>query len=75
MKKKDIIPELPDYRKYTQKQFLTELKEILDINNPVEKGSGGDKISLEEISGNYVFTADNFVKMVLILLRIRSKLP
>ena len=72
--KKDIIPELPNYKKFTQKQFLEELKNILDITNPVERGVE-ERISLEEIAGNYVFTADNFVKMALILLRIRSNIP
>jgi hypothetical protein len=74
IKKKDFISELPNYRKYTQKQFLKELKDILDITNPVEKGVE-ERISLEEIAGNYVFTADNFVKMALILIRIRSNIP
>ncbi len=73
--KKDLIKELPNYKKYTQKQFLMELKDILDIRNPVQKEIGNPKKSLEEICGNYVFTADNFVKMVLILLRIRSNIP
>ena len=73
--KKDLV-ELPNYKKYNQIQFLQELKEILAIQNPVEKTTNnGDKISLEEIAGNYVFTADNFVKMVLILLRIRANIP
>ena len=73
--RRDILKELPNYKKYTQKQFLAELKDILDIKNPVEKTQGEEKISLEEIAGNYVFTADNFVKMALILLRIRSNIP
>ena len=73
--KKELIKELPNYKKYTQKQFLIELKDILDIKNPVEKEAGSSRKSLEEICGNYVFTADNFVKMVLILLRIRSNIP
>ena len=30
---------------------------------------------MEEIAGSYVFTADNFVKMILILLRIRANIP
>ena len=30
---------------------------------------------LEEISNNYVFTPDNFVKMILILIRINSNIP
>ena len=70
--------ELPEYNnseKFKQKQFLEEIKNILNITNPVEKGKDDSKKSLEEICGNYVFTADNFVKMVLILLRIRSNIP
>ena len=74
IKKKDFISELPNYRKYTQKQFLKELKDILELPNPVERGVD-ERISLEEIAGNYVFTADNFVKMALILIRIRSNIP
>ena len=72
---KDKIKELPNYKTYTQKQFLEELKNILDINNPIEKEKDSDKTSLEEIVGNYVFTADNFLKMILILLRIRANIP
>ena len=74
---KNMITELPDYKdeKFTKEKFLEELREILDINNPVKKGTGSDKISLEEITDNYVITPDNFVKMVLILLRLRSNIP
>ena len=66
-RKEDRLSKLPDYKKYNQEQFLEELKKILDTNTPMEK--------LKEISGNYVFTADNYIKMVLILLRIRSNIP
>ena len=75
---KNMLKELPNYRNFTQIEFLKELKEILGINNPVEKNKKNVKneiLSLEEIAGNYVFTADNFVKMILILLRIRSNIP
>ena len=72
---KDKISEFPDYKKFEQKQFLEELREILDIKNPVEKGTDNNKISLEEITDNYAITPDNFVKMVLILLRLRSNIP
>ena len=76
VRKKELVKELPNYKKYTQIQFLQELKEILRIDNPIKKGiNNQEKISLEEIAGNYVFTADNFVKMILILIRIRSKIP
>ena len=97
---------IPNYKDYTPKQFLSELKEILDISNPIdeeekeeirkkreeqrlkdiEKGKKEkpepknikkeqEEKTLKEIAGSYVFTADNFVKMVLILLRIRSNIP
>ena len=72
---KDILNELPNYKNYTQIQFLKELKEILDIKNPVEKTEKSDRKSLVEIAGNYVFTVDNFLKMILILLRIRANIP
>ena len=69
------IKELPNYRNYTQEQFLTELKNILDIKNPVKPDKSNERKSLEEIAGDYVITADNFVKMILILIRIRSNIP
>ena len=72
---KDFKKELPNYNDYNQIQFLEALKDILDIKNPVEKNINNSRISLEEIAGNYVFTADNFVKMILILLRINAKIP
>ena len=31
--------------------------------------------SIEEITKNYIFTPDNFIKMILILLRIRANIP
>ena len=76
-KEKDKLKYLPKYndKKFGKINFLKELKEILDIKNPVEIKEKGERVSLEEIAGNYVFTADNFVKMILILLRIRSNIP
>ena len=40
-----------------------------------EKKGKEELLSLEEIADNYVFTADNFVKMILILIRIKSNVP
>ena len=52
------------------------MADILCVPTPVEKINAPEgRISLEEIAGEYVFTADNFVKMVLILIRIRSGIP
>ena len=73
-KDKEKIKELPDYKLYSQNQFLEELRNIF-INNPLEKIKYSDKESLKEIAGNYIFTADNFLKMVLILLKIRANIP
>ena len=74
---KDKLKSLPKYddEKFDKFKFLEELKDILDIKNPIKKDGKSERTSLEEIAGNYVFTADNFVKMVLILLRIRSNIP
>ena len=72
---RDKIKELPNYNKYTQKDFLNEIKEILDIRNPVYKEEKNYLISLEEICGDYVFTINNFIKFVLILLHISSNIP
>ena len=75
---KDLV-DLPNYTNYTQIDFLRELKEILNLNTafPLKKKDTNDeyKQSLEEIANNYVFTPDNFVKMILILIRIRSNIP
>ena len=68
--------ELPNYKNFKQIDFLKELQDILDIQaTPLKKAPNSGKKSLEEITGDYVLTADNFVKMVLILLRIRSRIP
>ena len=62
---------------------------IKDIEEKITKTSNNERIkdwqddikryksrqTLEEIVGKYVFTADNFFKMILILLRIRANNP
>ena len=62
-----------------KKVFLEELKNILAVNNPITKEEKrkikSEYNSFEEITTNYVITPDNFIKMVLILLRIRSNIP
>ena len=32
-------------------------------------------LSLEEIAGNYIFTVDNFIKIILIIIKIRANIP
>ena len=67
--------ELPNYKNYKKKDFLQEIANILNITTPISKGEVKGRKSLEEIVGNYAITPDNFVKMVLILIRIRSRIP
>jgi len=74
------IEKFPDY-KDKKFNFLPELKDILGINNPLTiKEKTQDQIqnkikSLEEITYNYAFTSDNFIKIILILLRLRANIP
>ena len=59
---------LIDYRNLTHEQFLPQIKNILNLNT----------LSIEEIKniiGSYCFTRDNFIKMILILLRTRAGIP
>ena len=59
------IANLPDYKSFSHLQFLNELKDILNVKNPIKKiDARNGEISLEEISGDYVFTEDNFIKMI-----------
>ena len=72
---------LIDYKSKTfqQKDFIRELKEILNINNPLRDDltnlNNKDLKFLEDIANDYVFTADNFVKIILILIRLRANIP
>ena len=77
-KREEIPKELKPYIRFKHREFLEQLKTILNISNPIykeEKDPNSDIKSIEEIVGDYVFTADNFVKMILILLRIRADIP
>ena len=77
----EVPKELKHYTKFKHQQFLEEIKQIFSLRNPVytaDKGKnieGAELKSIEEIVGEYVFTADNFIKMILILLRIRENIP
>jgi energy-coupling factor transporter ATP-binding protein EcfA2 len=78
--KKEKVPEnLNNYISFKHKDFLKEIREILNIKNPIYNSDKNEQDknlkSIEEIVGDYVFTADNFIKMILILLRIRENIP
>ena len=78
-KREEIPKELNNYKQFTHKQFLKEIKDILSLKNPIynsEKNNNNKEYkSIEEIVGEYVFTADNFIKMILILLHLRENIP
>ena len=72
-----------DYSQLTSKEFLIEVKKVLDLVNPIDdfdklspKTKGGKPLkTLEKIVESYVFTADNFIKLILISLRLRTNIP
>ena len=52
-----------------------EEEEIKREEKKIEKEEKEEKKTIEEITKNYIFTPDNFIKMILILLRIRANIP
>ena len=72
--------ELVDYYHLKDLQYLNQIERILDIK-PKKIIKNGQIVSISayefllKTKGNYAFTADNFSKMILIILRIRAKIP
>ena len=72
-----------DYSKLSLTEFLIEVKKVLDLLNPIDendtsspKEKGGKKLrTLENIVESYVFTSDNFIKLILISLRLKTDIP
>ena len=74
--KKDLL----DYKHLNTFEFLQEIKKVFNLKNPVtdeeyNEGENQNKYSLQKIIDNYVFTADNYVKIILIYLRIKARIP
>ena len=82
--------DLNDYSspQFTNEMFLAELVKILDISKKTIKDEKGNtyknfpsntnlipKFLQENVIGSYVFTQDNFAKLIFILIRIRAKIP
>jgi len=73
--------DILEYTKLKPRQFLIEARKVLDLHNPIDSQDNQIKIdgkqleTLESIVKTYVFTADNFIKMILIYLRLRTKVP
>ena len=63
--------ELADYKNMNHEKFLEQVKTLFSL----------DRMTIEELKnlceklGNYIFVADNFIKMVRILLNIQAKIP
>ena len=77
-KRKNYEKEILD----TKKEKLGKIKPLNETNYRKYLEGEEERIeeikknkTLEEIVGKYVFTADNFIKMILILLRIRANIP
>ena len=68
---------LKRYDSFKTEDFFPELKIILNLENPISKNDANplDLNNLRDIVEYYVITADNFLKMLLILLRIRENIP
>ena len=69
-----------DYKTLSSKEYYFELHKVLNlINREIEENEKeyNDKIysPISEIVSNYVFTSDNFIKLILIIIRLRAKIP
>ena len=62
------ISKLKNLQSLNNKEIIDKLLSFLDVNGLSEQ-------ELKKIIGNYVYTIDNYIKVVLILLRIRAKVP
>ena len=73
-----------DYNDLNPEEFLIEVKKVLNLNNPINEKErkqnpiiiqGKELKTLESIVESYVFTSDNFIKLILISLRIKANIP
>ena len=75
----EVSMSLEDYKNFEKKKYLSELKEILDLNNPIDdeekEKTHSELKSLDDILGKeYVITPDNFRKMIKIYYRFISNI-
>ena len=60
----------------SSEDYLSRIKELLNLPNEVDKDIGDKKSLLSIIKeNNYVITNDNFKKMVLLIYRIKANVP
>ena len=70
-RKNEKEKELIDYKKLKHNDFLNEIKQLFSLDDT----SKDDINNICEKLGNYIFVADNFIKIVRILLNIQAKIP
>ena len=61
--------KLINYGDLTHLEYIEELRKIFDVKREIDIGEIAKK------NDNYIFTRDNFIKMILIYFRIKSDLP
>ena len=69
-KSQSLNSELKNLNSFNNNDVLSVLSKFLDNNN-----NHLDKEIIKNIAGNYVFTVDNLIKIILILKRIEAKVP
>ena len=62
------IPNLKNIKSLEPDEILEKLLMFLNVNGLSEK-------QMKFIVGNYIYTPDNFIKVILILMRLRAKIP
>ena len=66
--KNDGIPKLKNVKNLEPNEILNKLLSFLNVN-------GLSDNEIKNIVGNYIYTPDNFIKVILILMRLRAKVP
>ena len=67
-KEKNIMPKLENVKNLGPDEILNKLLIFLNIN-------GLEDFEKKYLVGNYIYTPDNFIKVILILMRLRAKVP
>ena len=67
-KEKNELPKLKNVKNLGPDEILDKLLIFLNIN-------GLKEFEKKYIVGNYIYTPDNFIKVILILMRLRAKVP
>jgi len=72
-----------DYKNLSQTEYMKEVRKVLNLYNKIDRNEkdftdtlDGKKLKyIKDIVNSYVFTEDNFTKLLLISLRLRTNVP